>query len=184
MMRALTIVLLLAVVFVTARAEAQVQFNLFLTGQAETDGAGNFGLGDPDGTAQGTLTLFADPNFGYVEWNFAYSNISGAAISGFHIHGPATPSQNAGIVVALEPLSSTAVPDGTQVGLVYVFDRPGLATQIDNILANPAMYYVNLHSSGAGGFPGGAVRGQLPEPGVLSLLVLGTMGLLRRARGR
>jgi len=60
---------------------------------------------------------------------------------------------------------------------------PDLGSRIDAVLANPSSFYINLHSSGATGYPGGAVRATLPEPGALGLLAVAGLGLLRR-RGR
>ena len=154
-----------------------------MLGANEPNAAGQLGQGDPDGIATGTVTL--DPNADTVTWDFNYSNISGAAISGFHIHGPgATPTTNVGIIIGF-PLSSTTVPNGTQTGTLM----PGgsvtdLGTKIDQVLANPSQFYINLHSSGAGGFPGGAVRATLPEPTALALLGITALGLLRRRRTR
>jgi hypothetical protein len=156
-------------------------YNLILTGANEPDASGNLGVGDPDGQAVGFVTL--DPDTDMVNWEFDYANISGTAISGFHIHGPnATPTTNRPIFLGF-PLSSTAVPNGTQSGMLMSDTVPTIGTLIDQINANPTGFYLNLHSSGTGGFPGGAVRAQLPEPGALGGLALGALALLRR-RGR
>ena len=162
-------------------AQAQTTFNLAMTGANEPDANGNLGVGDPDGLATGTLTL--DPAADTVSWNFNYQNISGDQISGFHIHGPgATLTTNRPVIVPLEPLSSTAVPNGTQIGTRTAAQTVNPGTIIDQIIANPSEFYVNLHSSGTGGFPGGAVRAQLPEPGALAVLGVAALGLLRRRR--
>jgi MYXO-CTERM domain-containing protein len=164
----------------TAGAQART-FNLTLTGANEPNGAGQLGQGDPDGVAVGTVTL--DPATDMVSWDFNYSNISGEAISGFHIHGPgATPTTNKGIYIGLLPLSSTAVPNGREAGMVMSDTISDLSDRIDAVLANPSGFYVNLHSNGTGGFPGGSVRAQLPEPGALGLLGVAALGLLRRRR--
>jgi hypothetical protein len=86
------------------------------------------------------------------------------------------------VFIPLEPLSSTAVPSGTQIGSRTSAETADIGTRIDQILANPSEFYVNLHSSGVGGFPSGAVRAQLPEPGALSLLGLAGLAMLRRRR--
>jgi MYXO-CTERM domain-containing protein len=173
---------MVAVLAVAGAARAQARtFNLTLSGANEPNAAGQLGQGDPDGVAVGSVTL--DPATDMVTWNFNYSNISGEAISGFHIHGPdATPTTNKGIYIGLLPLSSTAVPNGNETGMVMSDTISDLGTRIDTVLANPSGFYVNLHSSGVGGFPGGAVRAQLPEPGALGLLGVAALGLLRRRR--
>jgi hypothetical protein len=184
-MRLLSTVAFLGAAFALATASAQARtFDLTLLGANEPNGAGQLGQGDPDAMAVGSVTL--DPVTDMVTWDFNYSNISGAAISGFHIHGPnATPTTNVGIYIGF-PLSSTAVPDGRQTGMLMTTDISDLGTRIDTVLANPSQFYINLHSSnlpsGTGGFPGGAVRATLPEPGALGLLALAGLGLLRRGR--
>lgn len=170
-----------AALVVSVSARAQTTFNLTMLGANEPDANGNLGVGDPDGLAVGTVTL--DPVADTVSWNFTYENISGERISGFHIHGPgATLTTNRPVLIPLEPLSSTAVPNGTQVGTRTAAQTVGLGGFIDQIIANPSEFYVNLHSAGVGGFPSGAVRSQLPEPGALGLLGLAAVPLLRRRR--
>ena len=163
-----------------ARAQART-FNLNLTGANEPNPTtGELNQGDPDGLATGFVTL--DPTTDMVTWDFAYSNITGAAISGFHIHGPnATPTTNTGIYIGF-PLSETTVPNGRQTGMLMTSNISDLGTRIDTVLANPSGFYLNLHSANPGGFPGGAVRAQLPEPGALSLVGVFGLALLRRRR--
>jgi hypothetical protein len=165
----------------TAGAHGQARtFNLTLLGANEPNASGQLGQGDADGSATGFVSL--DPGTDMVMWEFTYHNITGDAISGFHIHGPnATPTTNTGIYIGF-PLSSITTPDGTQSGMLMTSDIPDLGTRIDTVLANPSGFYVNMHSSGAGGFPGGAVRATLPEPGAVALLAVAGLGLLRRRR--
>jgi hypothetical protein len=169
-----------AVLALPAMTRAET-YNLVLNGFNEPSSTGVLGAGDPDGLATGFVTL--DPATDMVTWEFNYSNISGGAISGFHIHGPdATPTTNRPIFIGF-PLSSTTVPSGTQSGMLMSDTIANLGTLIDQVNANPGGFYLNLHSSGTGGFPGGAVRAQLPEPGTFGLLAIAGLGLLRR-RGR
>jgi len=180
-MRLLSTVAFLGAAFALATASAQARtFDLTLLGANEPNGAGQLGQGDPDAMAVGSVTL--DPVTDMVTWDFNYSNISGGAISGFHIHGPgATPTTNVGIYIPFT-LSSTTVPNGTEQGMLMTTDISDLGAKIDRVLSNPSEFYINLHSNGTGGFPGGAVRATLPEPGALSLLALAGLGLLRRGR--
>jgi len=164
----------------TAQAQSRT-FNLTLLGANEPNSSGQLGQGDPDGVATGFVAL--DPATDMVTWDFNYQNITGDAIIGFHIHGPdATPTTNVGVYIGF-PLSSTSVPSGRETGMLMTDSVPDLGSRIDAVLANPSNFYINLHSSGATGYPGGAVRATLPEPGALGLLAVAGLGLLRR-RGR
>lgn len=163
----------------TAQAQSRT-FNVTMLGANEPNAAGDLGQGDPDGQATGFVTL--DPATDMVTWDFDYTNISGERISGFHIHGPnATPTTIVGVFIGF-PLSSTAVPAGEQTGMLMSDTIPDIGSRIDQVLANPQGFYLNLHSSGVGGFPPGAVRAQLPEPGALGLLAVAGLGMLRRRR--
>ena len=117
-----------------------------LTGRKEVDASGRRGAGDLNG--RGSFTAIVDGNqlcFGITVKNL------GAAPTAAHIHGPARPNQNAGIVV---PLTAPSSPDpGASSGCVTV--EPAVARAI---LKNPRKYYANVHTSQ---FPNGAVRGQL-----------------------
>jgi hypothetical protein len=172
---------LAAMLAVAATTHAQARtFNVTMLGANEPNSSGQLGQGDPDAIGTGSITL--DPVSDMVTWTVDYQNISGQAISGFHIHGPnATPTTNTGIYIGF-PLSTTNVPNGTQTGMLMTSDIPDLGARIDTVLANPSGFYVNMHSSGTGGFPGGAIRATLPEPGAVGLLAVVGLGLLRRRR--
>ncbi len=81
-----------------------------------------------------------------LSWKVTYSGLSGA-VTGAHIHGPAAPGSNAGIVV---PFSGNldAQPMQGQATLT--------PTQFGDLAAG--LWYVNLHTAQ---FPGGEIRGQL-----------------------
>lgn len=162
-----------------ARAQSRT-FNLTLLGANEPNASGQLNQGDPDGIATGSVTL--DPGTDMVTWDFNYDNISGGAISGFHIHGPnATPTTNVGVYIGF-PLSAVTTPSGRQTGMLMTSDIPDLGTRIDAVLANPQNFYINLHSNGTGGFPAGAVRATLPEPGAAGVFAVAGLALLRRRR--
>src|SRR5690348_17333268 len=102
---------------------------------------------------------------GSVEFFIIYKFPSANTITGLHIHnGPA--GQSAGIVIPTTVNSTTnAVPvDASGVGQINRqvqfgtgAGQPAL-TVIQDMLANPQNYYVNIHTTD---FPGGAIRAQL-----------------------
>ncbi len=123
------------------------------------------GPGDADGTATGTILL--DDVSGLISWNFSYLNIAAPTL--MHIHGPAAPAGvGAGVFINLGVATSGGA--GT---LIDSFIHGNLA-QITQILNSPTTFYVNVHNRP---FPGGAVRGQVPEPASALLLALGLGGL-------
>jgi len=129
------------------------------------NGAQEVGGGDPDGSASGTITL--DDVSGVVSWSFTYANINPP--TDMHIHGPSAPAGvNAGVFIGLGVATSGGA--GTLISsLVH-----GNLAQVTQILNSPDTFYVNIHN---GSFPGGAVRGQVPEPATALLLGAGLAGL-------
>ena len=122
-----------------------------LSGQNEVDDAGTPGAGDLDGTGTAQLRLVFDPPEVCARLTVADIDLPAVAA---HIHaGPA--GVNGPVVVTLP----TPGQDGTADGCV----TEGVTTQLlEDIAANPAGYYVNVHNAP---FPAGAVRGQLtPDP--------------------
>lgn len=111
-----------------------------LTGTAEVPGPG-----DPDGQGQATIRLTAGE--GRLCYQIAANSITLPA-SAAHIHLGAAGTAG-DIVVGLTPPDAT----GNTSGCVTV-SRDLVAA----ILANPAGYYVNVHTTD---FPNGAIRGQL-----------------------
>jgi hypothetical protein len=140
--------------------------------------------GDPDGT--GTATITIDPDTREVCWDLTTENIADATAS--HIHEGAA-GVSGGVVVPLDVdgFSGTASDCAT---------APDEA-DLDAILANPAGFYVNIHTED---YPPGAIRGQLagtppdtalqqtaanPLAGLgLLLALLGAAGVVRFARSR
>jgi hypothetical protein len=111
-----------------------------LTGGAEVPGPG-----DPDGTGTATIRLTAGE--GRLCFNLAAMNITLPAAAA-HIHLGAAGTAG-GVVVGLQPPNAS----GTASGCVTV-----QRTLVNSILANPAAYYVNVHTAD---YPDGAIRGQL-----------------------
>ena len=158
---------------------------VILNGQNEVGPDGRLGAGDPDGSAIARL----ENDHGMLVWTLDYQNISGQNITGFHIHGPgATPTTNKGIFIDFPllidfPPPGIPLPNGSIFGVVSSADDPGLQTKMAAIFfGDPSGFYLNLHTGGVGGFPDGAVRGQLavPEPTIAGLAILATLGILRR----
>ena len=98
--------------------------------------------GDPDGSGFGGVVL----DGGDVYFFLSVDDI--AAPTAAHIHR-GTSAQSGSVLVGFGPVFT----DGFAFGMV----SPG-ATVVDEILANPNGFYVNVHNAD---FPGGAVRGQL-----------------------
>ncbi len=107
------------------------------------------------GTGSGTFTI--DTNGNTLSFNIAFSGLSGPETVS-HIHGPALPGQNAGILFLL-PLGSPKVG---------VWNYP--QAQESNITSG--LTYVNIHSTI---FPAGEIRGQIiTAPTVGMNLVVGS----------
>lgn len=114
-----------------------------LNGASECNAAGTCNLGDPDGT--GTTVFRFRP--GQVCYRVRVQNIRLPSV-GTHIHRGARTSAG-GIVVQMN------APDASGVASGCTATPQAL---IDEILANPANFYNNVHTTD---FPAGAVRGSL-----------------------
>jgi hypothetical protein len=108
-----------------------------MTGAAETP------KGDADGT--GTASLRINPGQGQVCYKLTVANI--AAATAAHIHKGAAGTAG-GPVVPLKAPAGGSVEDCATVTKEVAED----------MIKNPADYYVNVHNAE---FPGGALRGQL-----------------------
>ena len=97
-------VLALCLVSGAAQAETKI-FKATLSGASEV----------PPTTSAGTgaATATLDTATGKLVWDVTYSGLTGAALAA-HIHGPADPGQNAGVMV---PLKVTRQPDQGLEGL-------------------------------------------------------------------
>ena len=96
--------------------------------------------------ARGTAEVQHNANTNTLTWKVTYSGVTGP-LTGAHIHGPAGPGANAGIVV---PFSGNLNAQPIQ--------GQGTITpqQVGDLAAG--LWYVNLHTAQ---YPGGEIRGQL-----------------------
>ncbi len=131
----------LSLIPVGAAHAAPVEMTASLTGAAEVSP----NVGDPDGSGSASVTVDSVTN--QVCWNISYAAIDTPTVAHIHVGAAGT---NGGVVVNFTPSLTGSSPFA---GCTTVTNT--LATQI---LANPAGYYVNVHTSP---HPGGAVRGQL-----------------------
>jgi hypothetical protein len=131
-------------------------------------GAGTCGAGG-SGTGSATITLDTVSNL--LSWNIQWSGLS-APITVAHFHGPALPSQNAGVQVNFGSISGLVSPS---IGSTTIS-----ALQESDLLND--LWYINIHSTS---FTGGEIRGQvtvIPEPATLMLVAVGlaVVGAARR----
>lgn len=131
-MKRLAILMFLALAPVAAFAQS---FSAVLTGAAEVPGPG-----DADGSGIAVVTV----NGTTINYSVLVQGIGTATLAHIHrgaagVSGPVVVDFNAGTLV-----------NGTVSGVSQ--------TLIDEILANPSGFYVNVHNAE---FPNGAIRGQL-----------------------
>ena len=127
-------------------AEGGRKFTTPMSGAEECNASG-CGVGDPDGTATGSITV----NVGQqrVCWDIDTSNLG--TITRGHIHK--APAGTAGaIVVGFFEAAAVDLHGCTTTDV----DRALLT----DIIQHPQDYYVNVHTSD---FPAGAIRGQLSK---------------------
>jgi glucose/arabinose dehydrogenase len=99
------------------------------------------------GNALGLFALVANQ----LDLNITYRTLSGT-VSDAHIHGPATTSASAGVLVGLSGFNNGAFgASGTMAGGT-VLSAPNLASLIDGLT------YINLHTAAN---PSGEIRGQV-----------------------
>jgi CHRD domain-containing protein len=95
--------------------------------------------------ATGSAEVSLNNNTNLLTWKVTYMGLSGVP-TGAHIHGPAAPGQNAGVVVPFTAV--TAQP---------IMGQATLTPQQVNDLA-AGLWYVNIHTPNN---PNGEIRGQL-----------------------
>jgi hypothetical protein len=115
-----------------------------LSGAEEVGPGGVPGAGDPDGS--GFASVWLNHGQGRVCWEITFSDIAPPFAA--HIHA-APAGVNGPVVVPLFPPIAAGCRE---------VDRD----LIKAIIQDPELYYVNVHNAD---FPGGALRGQLSNPG-------------------
>ena len=133
--RAIAAALLLAAFSTGALAEP-VTFKADLTGAQEVPAT------DSKGT--GTAVVTYDPEAKLLKWTVTYSGLSGPATMA-HIHGPAEPGKNAGVVIAF------AKPESPIEGSATLTDAQAAELTAGKL-------YVNVHTAD---HKSGEIRGQL-----------------------
>jgi len=142
-MRYLRLSVLGVIALCLASGAAEAETKIF---RATLDGASEVPPDTSAGTGAATATL--DTATGKLSWNVTYSGLTGPAKAA-HIHGPADPGKNAGVVI---PFIVKASPIKGSATLT--------AAQMADLEAGK--YYVNIHTAAN---KGGEIRGQLqPAP--------------------
>ena len=142
---------LVSAAFAQPAAEGGRKFSTPMSGAEECNAAGTCNVGDPDGTATGSITV----NVGQDRVCWEFTNVTNVApVNRGHIHKAAAGS-NGGIVVDFFNVAA-----GTQGPLTGCTTTPLGKDLLTDILKNPEAYYLNLHNAD---FPAGAVRGQLEK---------------------
>lgn len=138
--------LLLTVATGSALARPVYVFQTVMTGAAEVPGPG-------DANAIGHATIMIEPDNDRVCWVVSWNRIDGTVFAS-HIHGPADTEHAAGVLIPLftETFGSTGINRGC-------IESAAIGPILDAIVANPQLYYVNVHS--LPDFGPGAIRGQL-----------------------
>ncbi len=95
-------------------------------------------------TGTGTLEAKLDTGTKVLSWTLTYSGLTGPATAA-HIHGPAMPGSNAGVIVPFGSASSGSTGTATLTD-----------AQIADLMAGK--WYSNVHTAAN---PGGEIRGQL-----------------------
>jgi len=111
-----------------APAATMMTWKAHLTGKDEVPPNATAGSGD------GTFTLNTATN--ELTWDVTFSGLTGPAIAA-HIHGPAAPGENAGVVVGFDPPKS---PAGEIKGSNVI-----LGKQVADLKAGK--WYVNVHTA-------------------------------------
>jgi hypothetical protein len=96
-------------------------------------------------TGSGQAEVTYNKGAGTLSWKVNYSGLTGPA-TGAHIHGPAGPGQNAGVLVPFTNVGTSPIGGEAKI-------TPEQFTQLSS-----GQWYVNVHTAA---HPGGEIRGQL-----------------------
>jgi hypothetical protein len=103
--------------------------------------------------ATGSITFTFDQSSSTSTWVLIWSGLTAPATAG-HVHSPAPPGVNAGVVVPFTGIA--AATSGTSSGSTTTLNGRTAAQFANDLLTG--MAYSNIHTSI---FPGGEIRGQL-----------------------
>ena len=98
-------------------------------------------------TGKGTADIDYDAATKKLSWKLTYSGLTGPATAA-HFHGPAGPTEKAGVAVAI-PNAATSPVEGSAM----LTDA-----QAADLVAGK--YYINIHTAAN---PGGEIRGQVTK---------------------
>ncbi len=105
--------------------------------------------------ATGSGTLHLDPIYKTIGYDINYSGLGlGSSYSASHIHGPAGPGTNAGVLFPL--VNFPANGTNTKAGRLFGSTTALTASQVTNL--QNGLHYVNIHSTT---FSSGEIRGQI-----------------------
>jgi hypothetical protein len=138
---ALTLSLVASLALASVALAAETTLTATLAGVTEGDNPG-----DPDGS--GTASIVLDPEAGTACWTLTVENIEPVEQSHIHIGAE---GESGDVVVPLDI-------DGFEGSSEGCTDPMEDAAILQEIIDNPAGYYVNVHTAD---FPPGAIRGQL-----------------------
>jgi len=112
----------------------------------------------PANTSAGIGSAIFIDNTTQIDWTMTLDNISEVTAS--HIHGPALPNANAGVIFNLyiPPAPTGALNNFTASGTITSGTNPNVSLDSLRTLMNNGRAYVNVHTTP---IPAGAIRGQI-----------------------
>jgi hypothetical protein len=129
----------IAVLFAGTASAATEKFSATLSAASEVPASTS--------TGSGTATVSLDTATHEITYDVTFKGFASAATAA-HIHGPAEPGKNAGVVVPLGNAPTSPIHGTAKL----------TADQEKQLAAG--MYYINVHTKN---HPGGAIRGQLAK---------------------